>query len=638
MIILSLTDIHVSYGVRTILQGASLEVHAGEKVALVGANGAGKTTLLKVATGEQETDAGTRSVRKDTRIGYVAQALSDESDTTVWQEARSIFSYVDALEAKLARLHEALGQVTTASPPPDLAQDYENTLAAFTMAGGYEVDSRVRKVLSGMRFDARLQLLPIIHLSGGQKTRLQLAKLLLSEPDLLILDEPTNYLDMETVQWLETHLEQYKGALLVVSHDRYFLDRVARTTYDLQNGRSIRYPGNYSTFAELKTQREIELLQSYEQQQTEIARMEDFIARNIVRASTTKRAQSRRKALERMEMVERPAQTRSAVLRLSTGQPSGKIALRLNEVTVQFTDTPLFPPLTVQIQRGEHIAILGQNGVGKTSLLKGLMGEQSLLGDVRFGTGVTLSYYDQEQHVLNSSLTVIEQLWQHFPQKTETEIRTRLGQLLFSGDDVFKPVMALSGGERSRLALATLSFSEANFLLLDEPTNHLDLPSKEVLEEALLEYEGTLIFVSHDRYFINRIATRILYFTPDAIMDHMGDYDDFLGVWEQTRTQVATQGAAPKSEANEERLRRKQQRNSERQRQERIAQLESQVEEIEKQKAAIEALLSLNTTYDDPQTATQQSKIHQKLQVQLDELYDEWTRLSDDEVDTDLSE
>lgn len=642
MSLLSLIDIHKSYGTTVILQGANLDIEPRDRVALIGKNGAGKTTLIEIAAGVSEGDQGLRNLKRSIKVGYIKQDRTAEHDVTLWQEARSAFAYVDELQNKLTELTQKLATLTNQEPDQELVASYEQAQHDFEKADGYSVDTNVRRVLSGLSFDASFYDKKTSELSGGQRTRLELARLLLEAPDLLILDEPTNYLDMATSQWLEGYLDSYAGALLVVSHDRYFLDRTTTITYELVDGKTTRFPGNYSVYVQLREQRDSQLQEAYLKQQETIDKLEDFIAKNLVRASTTKRAQSRRKVLEKMDRISAPKTEKTSFLQFPILVSSGREVLELQQFAVTFSEQALFKPISLQVRRQEHVALLGDNGTGKTSLLRALQGEVGHTGKVRFGTNVQVAYFAQEQVINHPERTVLESLWSAYPTQTETEIRTHLGHLLFRAEDVYKPVGALSGGERSRLFLAHMSYTGANFLLLDEPTNHLDLTTKEVLEEALLAFEGTILFVSHDRYFINRIATRVIELTPHGLFDYDGDYDDYLRIKrerEALEQSVQDAHSTLKKEAQEDRQKRKQTKMVIKQRRDRFSRVESTIESMEAEKTALEEALASQDTYADADKALTLTLKYSQLQENLQQLYDEWSSLAEqlEEDDTETA-
>ncbi len=623
MNLLRIQDLHVAYGANTILQGANMEIQSGERVALVGHNGAGKSTLLQTITGLLSPDQGEIIKAGQVRIGYLAQMPPLHDDKTIWQEAREVFRHVDVLEQKWQALAQALAQAE-ASGAAELADKYARAEQEFMNAGGFEVNSRVRKVLAGMGFPADRFEQSVNSLSGGQKTRLQLAKLLLDEPDLLLLDEPTNHLDLETVEWLEDYLTRYQGAVLVVSHDRFFLDRVTHITYELSQGVLLRYSGNYSAYMDLKELQVAQAQEAYERQQEEIQRLETFVNKNIARATTTSRAQSRRKVLEKMERLTPPAKDKHAYLTFPVNEDSGKSVLELKQVGIIRSGRTLFPPLNLQVWRGEKIAVTGANGIGKSSLLRAILEQSSDQGSIHYGTKVKIAYFEQEFTFSDPERTVIDELWASYPEKTETEIRTRLGHLLFRGEEVWKQVKNLSGGERNRLQLAILSWTGANLLIFDEPTNHLDIPAKEVLEKALMEYTGTLLFVSHDRFFINRLCHRLVHLSSDGNHTIEGNYLDFLKWREEHRWERAQISPAAPSASEEAYSKRKQERSDARKLQTKMERLEKDIARLENRKQQLELLLSEPELYEDRARAEMVQQEFLTVTSELEGLYEEW--------------
>lgn len=533
MIVLQASHITKQYDGHEVLKGASVVVQHDEKVALVGANGAGKSTLLKVITGDLSADTGEVSLAKGATMGYVSQFTEAEGNTTLFNHVAATFSHLFAMEARLREMEQLMSQPDVyedAQRFQELSAAYDRLQQTFTDQGGYAVEARVRRVLDGLSFPVAMHQRLVQSLSGGQKTRLALARLLAWEPDLLILDEPTNYLDTETLTWLESYLQGIPAAVLVVSHDRYFLDKVATVIYELDSGKTARYVGNYSAFIDQKANQYESDLKRFEAQQAEIAKMEEFIQKNIVRATTTKRAQSRRKMLERMVRMEKPsANTPKMALAFAPNRQTGRDVLRVAGLVTGYADKPLAGPFDLYVSRGQRLAMVGPNGIGKTTLLKTLIGElPPLRGTISWGAHVDIGYYDQEQTGLDAQKTVLTQIWDDHPKLDQTTVRTALGRFLFRGEDINKPVAGLSGGERSRLALCRLMLTESNVLVMDEPTNHLDLLAKEVLEDALADYEGTLIMVSHDRYFIDAIATHVLSVSEDGVRLYIGNYTAYM--------------------------------------------------------------------------------------------------------------
>lgn len=533
MIVLQVNQLTKSFLADEILSGVKLEVQHRDRVALVGRNGAGKSTLLKIIAGQMSYDSGDIIIPKDIQIGYLEQHAGLNSTLTIWNEMMTIFESLLAQEQLLRSLEQQMADPTVYENPTMYAKvmsEYDQLQHTFKDAGGYQYESDIRSVLHGMQFYSEDYDKPISSLSGGQRTRLALAKLLLSKPDLLILDEPTNHLDIETLSWLESYLKGYEGAILIVSHDRYFLDQVVSIVYEVSRHRVTKYPGNYSAYLDEKAKNYERDVKLFERQQDEKAKLEDFIQKNIARASTTKMAQSRRKMLERTEWMESPdGDEKSASFGFTIERQSGNDVLSVDELTIGYNDRTISSGINLRTFREDRIALVGPNGVGKSTLLKTIVKDLSpLKGSIRYGTNVQIGYYDQEQAKLSSNKSVLKELWDEWPLMNEKDIRTVLGRFLFSGEDVDKAVSSLSGGEKARLALAKLMMQKANFLILDEPTNHLDLDSKEVLENALIDYPGTLLFVSHDRYFINRIATKVVELSGTGSFEYLGDYDYYV--------------------------------------------------------------------------------------------------------------
>ncbi|CAH0119411.1 putative ABC transporter ATP-binding protein YheS [Paenibacillus sp. CECT 9249] len=642
--LLQASGISKSYGTTSVLSNIHLQILERERIGLVGVNGAGKSTLLKIIAGEMSADGGQIYKAKETRLGYLAQNSGLNSERTIWDEMLHVFSHLIEAERELRLLEQQIAD-------PAIMEDakrYEDTLNRYALRsdwfreqGGYEMETRIRSVLHGMGFGHFPPDTPIRTLSGGQKTRLALARILLQAPDLLMLDEPTNYLDIATLTWLEDYLRTYPGAILVVSHDRYFLDRLVTAIVEIERHQSKRYTGNYSRYIELKAAEYEIQMKHYEKQQEEIARMEDFIQRNIVRATTTKRAQSRRKALERMEKLDKPlGDLKKAYFSFEIDRQSGKEVLHAADLSVSFSGKRLFERVSFELRRGETVALIGPNGIGKSTLLKALIGRQTTDGgSIRWGTNVKLGYYDQEQTGLNANNTVLEEVWSAYPHIDEARIRTVLGNFLFSGEDVLKKVAALSGGEKARVSLAKLMLQHANVLILDEPTNHLDIFSKEVLESALMEYEGTLLFISHDRYFLNKMAERMIELTPNGTEQYLGNYDDYVAkkqeleeiARESAESSGKTSGASAANQTEKSGAASyeadKQLKREERSRQRKLEQLEQDIARLEAEVAELEEQLTLPEVYNDYVLVQEkQEEIHEKKQ-QLEQAYDAWGEL-----------
>ena len=533
MILLQGQNLARLFGASVLFDNIQITVQDHSRIALVGRNGAGKSTLLKILAGIEATDTGSVSKSKDVTIGYLDQHSAVDSSNTIWQEMLTIF-------APLIQLSKEAEQAAVALGDPDLLEDeeayqkalerYDHLQHTLHEKNAYGYESEIRSVLHGFQFYEGDYDRPISQLSGGQKTRLALAKILLEKNDLLILDEPTNHLDIDTLAWLENYLIGYNGSLLIVSHDRYFLDKVATEVYEISRHKIQHYKGNYSYYLTEKAARLEQELKAYEKQQDEISKLEDYVARNLARASTTKMAQSRRKRLEKMERMDRPkGDERSARFSFDIAKESGNVVLTLENGAVGYADKILADPINLDIRKQQAIAIVGPNGIGKSTLLKSIISEIPLLkGRVQLGANVDLGYYDQELGNLSKNKSVLAEIWDLHPTLNEKDVRSILGSFLFSGADVEKTIPALSGGEKARLSLCKLALDQKNFLVLDEPTNHLDIDSKEVLENALIDYDGTLLFVSHDRYFINRIATNIVELSAEGSKLYLGDYDYYI--------------------------------------------------------------------------------------------------------------
>lgn len=640
MILLQVLQLTKYYGSELILSNIKLEIQSRDRIALVGRNGAGKSTLLKIIADQLSYDSGEIIKPKDVTIGYLAQDTGLESDLTIWNEMLSVFGPLREMEKKLRDLENQMADPTVYNDPEKfkkIVKEYDQLQIQFKEQGGYQYEADIRSVLHGLHFQDYDYETKISSLSGGQKTRLALGKLLLSKPDLLILDEPTNHLDIETLTWLEQYLQNYPGAILIVSHDRYFLDKVVTQVYEISRHKARKYYGNYSDYLIQKAEQYEREMKQYDKQQEEIEKLQDFIQRNIARASTTKRAQSRRKRLEKMELMEKPAgDEKSAQFSFEIAKQSGNEVMRVKDLAIGYGHDPVSENIHLNITRGESIALVGPNGVGKTTLLKTIIGLlQPIKGSVQFGTNVEIGYYDQEQANLTSNKTVLHELWDDFPDYNEKEIRTVLGNFLFSGDHVLKTVSSLSGGEKARLALAKLMMKKANFLILDEPTNHLDLDSREVLENALIDYPGTLLFVSHDRYFINRIATKVIELSPNGTTEYLGDYDYYVNkkqeqlelslLEQQENRRTADDTTASKNTYALD----KEAKKAERKKRRRIEEIEQTIEQKETLLSEKEALLVQPDIFQDYEKAHAINQEIEQLKAEIDQLMEEWTELQE---------
>ena len=632
MIILQANKIERSFAGEVLFDNISLQVDERDRIALVGKNGAGKSTLLKILVGEEEPTSGEINKKRDLSLSYLAQDSRFESSNSIYDEMLHVFDDLRKTEKALRQMELEMGE-KTGDDLEKLMQDYDRLSEEFRQAGGFTYEADIRAILNGFKFDESMWQMKIEELSGGQNTRLALAKMLLEKPNLLVLDEPTNHLDIETIAWLENYLVNYSGALLIVSHDRYFLDKVATITLDLTKHSLDRYVGNYSSFVEQKEQKLLTEAKNYEKQQKEIAALEDFVNRNLVRASTTKRAQSRRKQLEKMERLDKPeAGTKSAHMTFHSDKTSGNVVLTVEEAAVGYDDQILSEPINLDIRKMNAVAIVGPNGIGKSTLIKSIVGQIPFIkGEARFGANVEVGYYDQTQSKLTPHNSVLDELWNDFKLTPEVEIRNRLGAFLFSGDDVKKTVGMLSGGERARLLLAKLSMENNNFLILDEPTNHLDIDSKEVLENALIDFDGTLLFVSHDRYFINRVATQVLELSEEGSTLYLGDYDYYLEKKAELEALAAAQAEAEPASSTEEVTGndyhlQKQNQKELRKITRRIEQLEAEMEELDQKIQAITE--TMHSTNDAADLVQLQSDLDQ-LTIQQEAVMEEWAELSE---------
>ena len=600
MIILQANKIERSFAGEVLFDNINLQVDERDRIALVGRNGAGKSTLLKILVGEEEPTSGEINKKKDISLSYLAQDSSFESENTIYDEMLHVFDDLRRTEKQLRQMELEMGE-KSGEDLDKLMADYDRLSENFRQAGGFTYEADIRAILNGFKFDESMWQMKIAELSGGQNTRLALAKMLLEKPNLLVLDEPTNHLDIDTIAWLENYLVNYSGALIIVSHDRYFLDKVATVTLDLTKHSLDRYVGNYSRFVELKEQKLATEAKNYEKQQKEIADLEDFVNRNLVRASTTKRAQSRRKQLEKMKRLDKPeAGKKAANMTFHSEKASGNVVLTVENAAIGYDGEILSEPINLDLRKMNAVAIVGPNGIGKSTFIKSIVDQIPFIkGEKRFGANVEVGYYDQTQSKLTPSNTVLDELWNDFKLTPEVEIRNRLGAFLFSGDDVKKSVGMLSGGEKVRLLLAKLSMENNNFLILDEPTNHLDIDSKEVLENALIDFDGTLLFVSHDRYFINRVATHVLELSESGSTLYLGDYDYYVdkkaeievSQIEEASMSNQAKEASPANDYQAQKESQKEARKLMRQ----IENLEAEIEELETQSQAIsEKMLETN--------------------------------------------
>lgn len=635
--ILSLNKIAKSYGVDVILENVTFHMEEKEKTAVVGVNGAGKTTLFRILTQETNADSGEIYLKKEATLGYMAQNQQVDSTRTIYEEMLSVFAEILTAENRLREMENEMSHLQ-GKELSDKMEEYAALQHFFEQHDGYGYKSRLRGVLKGLGFAESEFDRPLQQLSGGQKTRVYLGKLLLSRPDLLLLDEPTNHLDIASIEWLEDFLKTYEGAVLIISHDRYFLDKIVTKVVEIENKKSNVYQGNYTQYMQQKVvQREI-AQKAYENQQKEIKRQQEVIRtlRQFNREKSIKRAESREKQLEKVERIDRPealpAQMR---LTLTPRIISGSDVLHAEELSKSYGGQRIFQHVNFDVRRGERIAIIGPNGVGKSTLFRMLLGEVSSdSGLMRFGTNVHVGYYDQEQQKLDTSKTIFDEISDTYPMLTAGEIRSMLAAFVFTEDDVFKQVSSLSGGEKGRVSLAKIMLSKANLLMLDEPTNHLDMFSKEVLEDALNRYEGTVIYISHDRYFINKTAQIILELSPNDMTRYEGNYDYYLEKKAQ-RERIAQQQAAPQSQqaaapqtlsdTKAEWLKQKEQQAAERKQAAKVARIEKQIEETEDKIASLDAEMAEHST--DYTKAQELFAQRQALEETLEELYQQWEEM-----------
>lgn len=635
MILLQTSKLTKLYSGTPILENVQFEVKKGERIAVVGRNGAGKSTLLKMIADEIDYDSGEIHKPQSVILGYFAQSSHINSNDTIYNEMLKVFQRTIMLKGQLEALSLKMAEEDpTSENYLKIIDQYQQLNHQFELMSGYTYESEINNILNRFKFNEIGFDQKISNLSGGQKTRLALAKLLLQKPDLLILDEPTNHLDIDTIEWLEGYFKKYPGAVVIVSHDRYFLDQIATTVYEIEYRKCTKYKGNYSDYMDQKAISYAALMKQYEKQQKEISKMEDFISRNIVRASTTKRAQSRRKLLDKMERIEMPKlNDKSIGITFEIDRRSGNDVLKVENVAVGYDDNkPISDHLDFHINRLERVALIGPNGIGKSTILKTIAGDlPPLEGDIFYGKSLDMGYFDQEQANLTSNNTVLNEVWNVFPNRLEKDIRTLLGNFLFTGDDVFKTVHQLSGGEKVRLTLCKLMLQRNNFLLLDEPTNHLDIDSKEMLELSLEDYEGTLFFISHDRYFIDKIATRILEVTPHGVVSYLGNYSDYIEKKRLINEQMASQQnemANSSTNSITDYQKQKEQRRLEQQRKRQLEDIENKINAYEEELAYKKAELFQEEVYLDSQkSALVQSRI-EELEELLLEAMDIWESLA----------
>ena len=631
MIIAQGHDLKKQFGANTLFKNVNFSIDSNARIGLIGPNGVGKTTLLKIMTGEEEATHGDFTINKNIDVGYIAQENDLNENKTIWDEMLSVFTPLINMGKKISELQEEM----SANPQKnDLLKQYDQLQYSFEQQGGYTYQADIKSVLNGFNFPEATWTKKVGSLSGGEKTRLSFVKLLLRKPPLLLLDEPTNYLDLDTLDWLESYLKNYSGAILVVSHDQYFLDNLATQIFELQFGKLTVFKGNYSAYVAERQLRDRQQEEAYEKQQEKIKKDEEFIQKNIVRAKTTKRAQSRRKQLEKMDRITPPKHKNKVRINFQSERPSGKEVLILRDLTIGYPTKTMVHDISLQINKGDRVAVIGQNGIGKSTLLKTVMKElKPKKGSIKYGASLDIGYYDQELQGLDPTKTVIDTVWDRHKTMPEKDVRSILASFLFTAKDIDKTVGQLSGGQKARLTLTVLSLEHNNFLLMDEPTNHLDLEAKEVLEQALQSYDGTLLFVSHDRYFINQLANKIVEIKNGVAQVYEGDYSYYLD--EKNKQDSASENESsenreivePEQNKNklsyqEQKLRDSQKRKLQRE----VENTENKIEKLEKEQKDIQSQMA------DPEIATNFDKLGplqeqlSAVQKQLDDANDAWEK------------
>ncbi len=629
MIIAQGHDLEKQFGANTLFKNVNFSIDSNARIGLIGPNGVGKTTLLKIMTGEEEATHGDFTINKNIDVGYIAQENDLNENKTIWDEMLSVFTPLINMGKKIRDLQEEM----SANPQKkDLLKQYDQLQYSFEQQGGYTYQADIKSILNGFNFPEATWTKNVGSLSGGEKTRLSFVKLLLRKPPLLLLDEPTNYLDLDTLDWLESYLKNYSGAILVVSHDQYFLDNLATQIFELQFGKLTVFKGNYSAYVAERQLRDRQQEEAYEKQQEKIKKDEEFIQKNIVRAKTTKRAQSRRKQLEKMERISPPKHKNKVRINFQSERPSGKEVLILRNLTIGYPTKTMVHGISLQINKGDRVAVIGQNGIGKSTLLKTVMKElKPKKGSIKYGASLDIGYYDQELQGLDPGKTVIDTVWDRHKTMPEKDVRSILASFLFTAKDIDKTVGQLSGGQKARLTLTVLSLEHNNFLLMDEPTNHLDLEAKEVLEQALQNYDGTLLFVSHDRYFINQLANKIVEIKNGVAQVYEGDYSYYLD--EKNKQDSASENESsenreivePEQNKNklsyqEQKLRDSQKRKLQRE----VENTENKIEKLEKEQKDIQSQMA------DPEIATNFDKLGplqeqlSAVQKQLDDANNAW--------------
>lgn len=636
MIVLSCNNLYKSFGIDSILENICFTVNEGDKIGIIGINGTGKTTLMKIISGEYGYDDGDIYTSKDCEIGYLQQNTNFLSNNTILEEVLEVFKPLIDMENYLRELEHKIAEEGSKDSSPileKLMNDYSHTLEDFASQNGYGYKSEAKGVLKGLGFKDEDMDKPINILSGGEKTRVLLGKLLLKKPTLLLLDEPTNHLDSEAIEWLEFFLKQYKGTVMLISHDRYFLDQVVDRVFEIHNKKLKTYNGNYSKFIELsRVEKELEL-KKYEDQQKDLKKQEESIERLKAygREKHLKRARSKEKALDKVDILDKPeAYRKKAKIQFNPSVASGNDVLHVEDLSMAYDERVLFKGVNFDIYRGEKVALIGPNGIGKSTLFKIIMKELTpICGDFKLGTNVNVSYFHQEQKTLNLDNTIIDEIWDSNEKLTQTEIRNMLGSLLFEDEEVFKKISTLSGGERARIAILKLILSKANFLLLDEPTNHLDIDSKEVLEESLESYTGTIFTISHDRYFLNTVVDKILVLSENGITEYLGNYDYYINKKRETEeiSAIVEVEEKTKTQLKDEKRKEKEQREKEKKNRYKIKNIEQEIEETEAKIEELDHLLCQEEVYSNPDKSKEVSLEKANFEDKLSSLYETWEEL-----------
>ena len=629
--ILALNNISKSFGTDVILENISFHIEEKEKTAIIGVNGAGKSTLFKIITGELSADSGEVIMPKTATLGYFSQSLEIDSSNTVYNELLTVFEPVMQMEKQLRQMEEKMSSLE-GSDLDRLMSEYSVLSHKIEENNGYSYESRMRGVIKGLGFNESESTQPINELSGGQKTRVALGKILLQSPDILLLDEPTNHLDIDSISWLEDFLKNYQGAVLIISHDRYFLDKVANKVIEIENRKSKEYFGDYSYYAQQKAKDREAQYHRYINQQKEIKHQEEVIKklREFNREKSIKRAESREKMLNKMERIDAPENLPDKMrLTIKPSKESGNDVLSIDSLSMAFENVPLFENISFDIKKGEKVALIGPNGIGKTTLFKIILSRLApISGSVKLGSNVVTGYYDQEQSDLNLNKTIFDEISDTYPDLTNTRIRNVLAAFVFTGDDVFKTIDTLSGGEKGRVALAKIMLSNANFLILDEPTNHLDINSKEILEQALNSYEGTVLYISHDRYFINATAHKIIELTKDKAVTYLGNYDYYIEKSEENRTFSLSQETIKETENKIDWKKQKEIQAQQRKKENRIKKLEAEISETEDKISKLDELLATEEVYTNSLRSREIYEDKETLEEKLISLYEQWENIN----------